>query len=100
VRLRSDAATRTSGSHCSAIDFLSDLDITGGNSGSPVLNRQGEVVGLEFDGTLEGAASDVVFDPATARAIAVDIRYLIWTLDLLDGGDRLIEEMGLEPRPP
>jgi hypothetical protein len=44
--------------------------------------------------------SDVMFDPATARTISVDIRYLIWMLDLLDGGDRLIEEMGLQPRLP
>jgi hypothetical protein len=82
------------------INFLSDLDIAGGNSGSPVLNRQGELLGLAFDGTDTSAGSDVVFDPATARAISADIRYLIWTLDLLDSGDRLIEEMGLQPRLP
>jgi hypothetical protein len=82
------------------INFLSDLDVTGGNSGSPVLNGRGELVGLAFDSTGEAAASDIVFDPATARTISVDIRSLIWTLDLLDGGDRLIEEMGLKPRLP
>lgn len=48
----------------------------------------------------EGVVSDVVFDPATARTISVDVRYLIWMLDLLDGGDWLIEEMGLQPRLP
>jgi hypothetical protein len=82
------------------INFLSDLDIAGGNSGSPVLDRQGELVGLAFDGTRGGVVSDVVFDPATTRTISVDIRYLIWMLDLLDGGERLIEEMGLSPRLP
>jgi hypothetical protein len=80
------------------IDFLSDLDITNGNSGSPTLNSKGELVGLAFDGTLEGVASDVVFSPATTRTISVDARYMIWTLDLLDGGDHLIKEMGLTPR--
>jgi hypothetical protein len=80
------------------IDFLSDLDTTGGNSGSPTLNGKGELVGLLFDGTIEGVASDVVFNPATTRSISVDARYMIWTLDLLDGGDHLIKEMGLQPR--
>jgi hypothetical protein len=81
------------------IDFLSDLDTTGGNSGSPVLDRRGDLVGLAFDNTLDGAP-DIMYDPATARTISVDVRYLIWTLDLLDGGDQLIEEMGLQPRLP
>lgn len=83
------------------INFLSDLDIdtTGSSSGSPVLDRRGELVGLVCDIPLAGAP-DIVFDPATARTIAVDIRYLVWTLDLLDGGDRLIEAMGLRPRLP
>jgi hypothetical protein len=80
------------------ICFLSDLDITGGNSGSPTLNSKGELVGLAFDGTIEGVASDVVFNPATTRTISVDARYMIWTLDLIDGGDHLIKEMGLTPR--
>ncbi len=80
------------------VDFLSDLDITGGNSGSPTLNGKGELVGLAFDGTLEGVASDIVFDPAATRTISVDARYMIWTMDLLDGGDHLIREMGLTPK--
>src|SRR6185295_16278668 len=82
------------------IDFLSDLDTTGGNSGSPTLNARGELVGLLFDGTLDGVASDVVFNPATTRSISVDARYMIWTMDLLDGGDHLIKEMGLTPKLP
>ena len=79
------------------IDFLSDLDITGGNSGSPTLNDKGELVGLAFDGTLEGLASDVVFNGATTRTIHVDARYMLWQMDLLDGADHLIKEMGLTP---
>jgi hypothetical protein len=82
------------------VDFLSDVDITGGNSGSPVLNGKGELVGLAFDGNLEGVASDVVFNPATTRTISVDARYMIWTMDLLDGADHLLKEMGLTPKLP
>jgi hypothetical protein len=81
-----------------AIDFLSDVDTTNGNSGSPTLNGKGELVGLLFDGTLEGVASDVVFNQATTRSIHVDARYMLWTLDLLDGGDALLREMGIQPR--
>lgn len=80
------------------VDFLSDLDITGGNSGSPTLNERGELVGLAFDGTTEGLASDVVFNGATTRVIHVDARYMLWNMDLLDGADHLLEEMGLTPK--
>ncbi len=80
------------------VDFLSDLDITGGNSGSPTLNDKGELVGLVFDGTIEGVASDVFFNGATNRSIHVDARYMLWTMDLLDGADHLIKEMGLQPK--
>ena len=82
------------------LDFESDLDITGGNSGSPTLNAQGELVGLAFDGNKEGLASDAVFDGATTRTIQVDARYMVWTMDLLDGAHRLIKEMGLDPKFP
>jgi hypothetical protein len=80
------------------IDFESDLDITGGNSGSPTLNDKGELVGLAFDGNKEGLASDVVFNGATTRTIHVDARYMIWTMDAVDGADHLITEMGLQPK--
>lgn len=83
-----------------SIDFESDLDITGGNSGSPTLNDKGELVGLAFDGNKEGLASDVVFNGATTRTISVDARYMIWTMDLLDGAKHLIKEMGLQPKFP
>ena len=80
------------------VDFLTDLDITGGNSGSPTLNDKGELVGLAFDGTIEGVASDVVFNGATTRTIHVDARYMLWTMDVIDGADHLITEMGLKPQ--
>ncbi len=78
------------------IDFLSDLDITGGNSGSPTLNGKGELVGLAFDGNKEGLASDVVFNGGTTRTIHVDARYMIWTMEGLEGARPLLDEMGIK----
>ena len=78
------------------VDFLSDLHITGGNSGSATLNSKGELVGLVFDGTYESVASDWVFLPET-RSIHVDLRYVLWLLDAVDGGDHLLREMGVSP---
>ncbi len=80
------------------VNFLSDLDTTGGNSGSAVLNDRGELVGLNFDSTLQGVASDVVFDGASVRKIHVDARYMLWVMDAVDHADHLITEMGLAPR--
>lgn len=77
------------------IDFESDLDITGGNSGSPAMDDQGRLVGLAFDGNKEGLASDAVFDGTTTRTIQVDARYMLWTMDALDGADNLVQEMGV-----
>jgi hypothetical protein len=76
------------------IDFEGDLDITGGNSGSPTLDDQGRLVGLAFDGNKEGLASDAIFDGTTTRTIHVDARYMIWTMDTLDGAGNLVREMG------
>ncbi len=80
------------------VDFESDLDITGGNSGSPTLNDKGELVGLAFDGNEEGLASDVVFNGATTRTISVDARYMLWVMDAVDGAGHLLKEMGLKPQ--
>jgi len=80
------------------VNFLSDLDTTGGNSGSAVLNDKGELVGLNFDSTIEGVASDVVFDGASTRKIHVDVRYILWMMDKIAGADHLLEEMGIRPR--
>lgn len=75
------------------VNFLSDLDSTGGNSGSPTMNSKGELVGLLFDGTIESVNSDWDFDPRTTRTIHVDSRYMLWVMDKVDAADRLIEEM-------
>ena len=79
------------------IDFLSDLDITGGNSGSATLNARGELVGLAFDGNIEAMASDWVFQPSITRTIHVDIRYIEWLLDAVVPGHHILEEMGKKP---
>jgi hypothetical protein len=80
------------------IDFLADLHITGGNSGSATLNAKGELVGLVFDGNYEAMASDWVFMPSITRSIHVDIRYVLWLLDGPFGGDHLLKEMGVTPK--
>ena len=79
------------------IDFLADLDITGGNSGSPTLNARGELVGLAFDGNYEAMASDWIFMPKITRSIHVDARYMLWIMDAVDGADHLVKEMGVTP---
>lgn len=79
------------------IDFLSDLDITGGNSGSPTLNGRGEIVGLAFDGNYESMASDWLFMPEITRTIHVDFRYVMWLLDAVYPGQHLLREMGATP---
>tara|TARA_R110000751_G_scaffold2018_11_gene9288 strand:+ start:120454 stop:122616 length:2163 start_codon:yes stop_codon:yes gene_type:complete len=75
------------------VNFLSDLDSTGGNSGSATLNARAELVGLLFDGTFESVNSDWDFDPRTTRTIHVDTRYMLWVMDKVDGAHGLIEEM-------
>ncbi|KWV90438.1 S46 family peptidase [Erythrobacter sp. YT30] len=75
------------------VNFLSDLDVTGGNSGSATLNANGELVGLLFDGTFESVNSDWDFDPRTTRSIHVDSRYMLWVMEKVDGAGALIEEM-------
>ncbi len=79
------------------VNFLSDLDTTGGNSGSATLNARGELVGLLFDGNYESMASDYVFIPSLTRSIHCDARYMLWIMDAVDGADRLLEEMGVTP---
>ncbi|MEL7486443.1 MAG: S46 family peptidase [Pseudomonadota bacterium] len=77
------------------VNFLSDLDSTGGNSGSATLNARGQLVGLLFDGTIESVNSDWDFDPRTTRTIHVDTRYMLWVMEKVNGADRLIEEMSI-----
>jgi len=78
------------------VNFLSTTDITNGNSGSAVLNARGELVGLAFDGTLEGMLSDWHFDAGTTRTISVDARYMTWVMDKVDGAGHLLAEMGVQ----
>jgi hypothetical protein len=75
------------------LNFLTNNDITGGNSGSPVLNARGELIGLAFDGNWEAMSGDVVFEPALQRCINVDIRYVLWTIDTYAGASHLLREM-------
>ncbi|MBB3033735.1 S46 family peptidase [Alteriqipengyuania lutimaris] len=77
------------------VNYLSDLDVTGGNSGSATLNAQGQLVGLLFDGTFESVNSDWDFDPRTTRSIHVDSRYMLWVMEKVDGADNLIAEMDI-----
>lgn len=75
------------------VNFLTDNDITGGNSGSPVLNGKGELIGLAFDGNIEAMAGDVIFDPKLQRTINVDIRYVLWIIDKFSGAKHIVDEM-------
>ena len=75
---------------------LEPVDITNGNSGSSTLNARGEFVGLAFDGTIEGVVSDWMYDPAINRTIHVDSRFMLWTMEKVDGATRLLEEMGVK----
>ena len=75
--------------------FLSNNDITGGNSGSPVLNSRGELLGLAFDGNWESMSSDVMFEPDLQRCINVDIRYVLFIVDKFGGASHLIDEMDI-----
>ena len=75
------------------INFLSDNDITGGNSGSPVLNGKGELIGIAFDGNIEAMAGDVIFDKKLQRTISVDIRYVLWLIDKYAGAKHIVDEM-------
>ena len=77
------------------VDFLSDLDITGGNSGSPVMDAHGKLVGLAFDGNWESVSSNWVFDPEMTRMIAVDSRYIEWIMREVAPAPQLLNELGL-----
>ena len=77
------------------VNFLSDLDITGGNSGSPVLDAEGKLVGLAFDGTIESVSSNWVFDPVMTRMISVDQRYMRWIMQEVMPAPRILAELGV-----
>ncbi len=77
------------------VNFISTNDITGGNSGSPVINGKGELIGLAFDGNWEAMSGDINFEPSIQRTISVDIRYVLFMIDKVAGAKNLIEEMTL-----
>jgi hypothetical protein len=82
------------------VNFLATLDVAGGSSGSPILNGHGELVGLVFDATLDSVISDWDFNPTATRVIAVDYRYMLWQLDVVDGADSLLREIGVHRAEP
>lgn len=77
------------------VNFITNNDITGGNSGSPVINARGELIGLAFDGNWEAMSGDIAFEPELQRCIAVDARYVLFIIDKFAGASHLIEEMTL-----
>jgi len=78
------------------VDFLSSADTTGGNSGSAVLNKNGELVGLNFDSTYESITKDWYYDSAITRAIHVDIRYMLWVMKEVDHADNVMKELSIK----
>ena len=78
------------------VNFLSSADTTGGNSGSAVMNKNGELIGLNFDSTYESITKDWYFDTAITRAIHVDIRYMLWVMKEVDHADNLLKEMTIK----
>ncbi|MDD4968036.1 MAG: S46 family peptidase [Paludibacter sp.] len=78
------------------VAFLSDNDITGGNSGSPIFNAKGELLGLAFDGNWEAMSGDIVFEPNLQRTINVDVRYIMFVMDKIGGAKRLVDELSIK----
>ena len=75
--------------------FISNNDITGGNSGSPVMNANGELIGLAFDGNWEAMSGDIAFEPEIQRTISVDIRYVLFIIDKVGGAKNIIKELNI-----
>ena len=88
-------AARRSRPEAIPLNFLADADTTGGNSGSPVINGRGELVGLNFDRPWENVANDFGYNPEVARNISVDIRFLLWLLTDVQHADGILKELGV-----
>lgn len=98
--IRDDLANGDFGQYADAdgkmhVNFLSNNDITGGNSGSPVFNGQAELIGLAFDGNWEALSGDIVFEPELQRTISVDIRYVLYIIDKVMKCPRIIDELNI-----
>lgn len=78
------------------VGFITNNDITGGNSGSPVINGNGELIGLAFDGNWEAMSGDIAFDKKFKRTICVDVRYVLWCIDVLGGAKNIISELQIK----
>ncbi len=78
------------------VAMLYDMDTTGGNSGSPVFNARGELIGLNFDRVYEATINDFAWDESYSRSIGVDIRFILWSLAKFSGAERLLTEMGMQ----
>ena len=78
------------------VDMLYDMDTTGGNSGSPVLNGHGELVGLNFDRAYEATVNDYAWSAAYSRSIGLDVRFILWVLDKISGAQELLREIGIQ----
>lgn len=83
----------TGGMNTVPVNFLSNVDTTGGNSGSPTLNGKAELVGLLFDGVYESIIGDWDYNPELNRSIHVDSRYMLWVMDKVDNAQNLLDEM-------
>ena len=97
-RLRDIYATKDYGRWADAsgevpVCFIATNHTTGGNSGSPVINADGNLIGLNFDRVWEGTMSDIVFDPEICRNIALDVRYVLFTIEKIGGAGYLLDEM-------
>lgn len=79
--------------HTLQLCFLTNNDITGGNSGSPIFDGQGRLIGLAFDGNWDSLSSDINFDKVLSRCIGVDIRYVLYMMDKWGHADRLLKEI-------
>jgi hypothetical protein len=77
------------------VGFITTNDITGGNSGSPVIDANGNLIGLAFDGNYEALSHKIQFDPVFNRTICVDVRYVLWCIDKLGGATNIIKELKL-----
>jgi S1-C subfamily serine protease len=78
------------------VAFVANNHTTGGNSGSPVLNADGRLIGINFDRAWDGVTSDLVFNPTQSRNISVDIRYVLFIIDKYAGAGYLLDEMDVE----